>query len=59
MQMLENGTFLMNYLFIISICGFIILFILSIMAFSNVENFKIKPGEKIRAGIILIMGSFV
>ena len=57
--MLENGTFLMNYLLIISISGFIVLLILSIMAFSNVENFHIKKGEKIKAGIILIIGSFV
>ena len=29
------------------------------MAFSNAEHFHIKEGEKIRAGIILIIGSFV
>ena len=57
--MLENGTFFMNYLLIISISGFIVLLILSIMAFSNAEHFHIKEGEKIRAGIILIIGSFV
>ena len=52
--MLENGTFFMNYLLIISISGFIVLLILSIMAFSNAEHFHIKEGEKINYWFIRI-----
>lgn len=47
------------YLMIISLSGGIILLIFMIMAFCNVENFKIKKGKSRQSGIIIMIASIV
>ena len=46
-----------NYLFLISTGSAIILFIFSIMAFLNIEGLKIKTGQYIKSGIMLLINS--
>jgi hypothetical protein len=53
------GQLLQTYLFYVSLAGFIILFILSILSFVNIQALKIKEGRHIHSGIILLITSIV
>jgi hypothetical protein len=48
-----------NYIFIICLCGFIYLFILSIFAFSNSEILRIKNKKHKNSGFMLIINSLI
>jgi hypothetical protein len=53
------ASFLVKYIQLISLGGFVILLVFSILAFCNVEFFKIKEGKNIDSGIILLIVSLV
>lgn len=48
-----------EYFFLISIFGFGVMLIFSIMSFSNCECLQIKQGQYISSGIILITNSLI
>jgi hypothetical protein len=47
------------YLFLISVAGFIVLSIYSILAFTNHAPFKIKEGRTVQSGISCIITAIV
>jgi hypothetical protein len=49
----------LNYLFFLSLCGFVLLSILSILAFANVESLKIKKDNHINSGIMLLVNGLI
>lgn len=53
------SNFLINYFFILSVAGFIVLFILSVLSFVNVEALKIENDKHLNSGIILLITSIV
>ena len=53
------GTLLYNYCLYISLAGFFVLLIFSIMSFTNVEALQITKGKNKNSGIILLICSIV
>jgi hypothetical protein len=53
------SIFLLNYFLLMSFAGFIVLLILSCLAFANVEALKIKKDKHIGSGVVLIIVSLV
>jgi len=53
------SNLLINYLFYLSIAGFAILSILSVMAYANLPSMKIKEGKHIKSGSILLAAAIV
>jgi hypothetical protein len=53
------ASFLVKYIQFISLAGFLVLLVFSILAFCNVEFFKIKQGKNISSGVILLIVSLV
>lgn len=53
------SSFFLNYCFYMSIAGVVVLLILSILAFVNLESLKIKEGKHTQSGIILIITAIV
>lgn len=50
---------LKNYFKILSICGFVFLFILACMAFANYYCLEIKEDKHISSGVMLITNSII
>ena len=50
---------LLIYIFLISIFGFILLLILSILAFVDVESLEIEENRNKKSGTMLIVNSFI
>jgi hypothetical protein len=46
---------LINYLFCLCLAGFVILTLFSILAFCDLESFKIKKGNNTKSGIMLLV----
>lgn len=53
------GEFASKYFQLITLTGFIILIILAILAFCDIQYLKIKKGENIKSGIILLIVSLI
>ena len=53
------SSLLLNYLLFLCIAGFVVLSILSIMAFADLPCMNIKQGKHINSGIILIVTAVV
>lgn len=53
------SIFLLNYLLCLCCAGFLVLLVLSIMAFCNMEALKIEDNKHIASGIILLIVSIV
>ena len=51
--------YLYNYIYLISIGGFFILFFFSILSFRNYEVLEIKEGKNNNSGIICLIDSLV
>jgi hypothetical protein len=47
------------YFLFIGLAGFFVLLILSILAFANVQALKIKEGNNVASGVILLITAFV
>lgn len=56
---MEKASIIVNYFFLIGIAGFVVMFILSVLAFCNVEFFEIPKGKKNKSGGILLFGAIV
>lgn len=53
------SNLLLYYLFYLSLSGFVILSILSVMAYANLPCMKIKEGNHVNSGTILIITAIV
>lgn len=53
------STVLYLYLFILGCCGFVVLLVLSVMAFCNNEAFEITEDKHMHSGIMLMVNSVV
>lgn len=51
---MASNSFCLNYTFYICIAGFVFLNIFGILAFANVESLKIKKGNHVKSGIMLV-----
>ena len=54
-----KSQYCLNYIYIITFCGFVYLLILSFFAFFNSEVLKIKKNKHKNSGIILLINSLV
>ena len=53
------SIFWVMYFLFIGLAGFFVLLILSILAFTNVQALKIKEGNNVNSGVILLITAFV
>ncbi len=53
------SIFWVMYFLFIGLAGFFVLLILSILAFANVQALKIKEGNNVASGVILLITAFV
>jgi hypothetical protein len=53
------GEFASKYFQLMTLAGFIILIIIAILAFCDIQYLKIKKGENVKSGIILLIVALI
>jgi uncharacterized membrane protein (DUF485 family) len=53
------GDFATKYFQLMSLAGFIVLILLAILAFCDIQYLKIKKGENVKSGIILLIVALI